>query len=192
MPVRANQHQANDVLPTVGDDDGTTRDTTLPADVATNARDPFEFFAALMVGGYDWFSFTPDDGGPVQTWLTQPNGSWVCHITDENGKHTVRQDGPARLWDRIETAHDVAGPPGRPEPLGPARTGHHRTLSSQDISAGWFLGRWNVCEEFSVRHVNQRGQVYTPVTEAFDAVLTAPTATLNPNMSSGWVHEVRA
>lgn len=105
MPVRANQHQANDVMSTVGDDDGKTRETTLPVDVVTNARDPFEFFAALIIGGYDWLGFTPNDGGPVQTWLTQPNGSWVCHITDENGKHTVRQDSPMRLWDGIETAH---------------------------------------------------------------------------------------
>jgi methyltransferase of ATP-grasp peptide maturase system len=105
MPLRANQHQANDVLSKVGDDDGTMRETALPVDVATNARDPFEFFAALIVGGYDWLGFTPSDGGPAQTWLTQPNGSWVCHVTDENGKHIVRQGGPVRLWDGIETAH---------------------------------------------------------------------------------------
>lgn len=105
MPVRANQHQANDVMSTVGDDDGMTRETTLPVDVVTNTRDPFEFFAALIIGGYDWLGFIPNDGGPTQTWLTQPNGSWVCHVTDHNGKHTVRQGGPVRLWDGIETAH---------------------------------------------------------------------------------------
>jgi len=35
----------------VGDDDGATRETTLPVDVVTNARDPFELFAALIIGG---------------------------------------------------------------------------------------------------------------------------------------------
>jgi methyltransferase of ATP-grasp peptide maturase system len=104
MPARANQHQANDVISTVGDD-GTTRGTTLPVDRATNAQDPFEFFAALIIGGYDWLGFTPNAGGPAQTWLTQPNGSWVCHVTDDSGKHTVRQGGPVRLWDALETAH---------------------------------------------------------------------------------------
>lgn len=74
-------------------------------DAATNTGDPFEFFAALTVGGYNWLGFIPDDGGPAETWLTQPNGSWVCHITDANGTQTVRQGGPLRLWDDIETAH---------------------------------------------------------------------------------------
>ncbi len=105
MPLRANQHRANNVLSTVGDDDGDTRETTLPVTVATSPTDPFEFFAALSVGGYDWLSFTPSDGGPTETWMTQPNGSWVCHVTHPEGRHTVRQGGPVRLWDGIETAH---------------------------------------------------------------------------------------
>jgi protein-L-isoaspartate O-methyltransferase len=104
MPLRANQHQANDVLSTVGDNDGDKRETTLPVGRATNTRDPFEFFAALTVGGYDWLGFTPSNGGPTETWLTQPNGSWVCH-TNTNGNQTVRQGGAQRLWDDIETAH---------------------------------------------------------------------------------------
>ena len=105
MPIRANQHQATDVLSTVGEGDGETRETALPVDVATDAADRFEFFAALTVGGYDCLGFTPGNGGPTETWLTQPTGSWVCHTTDPAGKHTARQGGPARLWDAIETAH---------------------------------------------------------------------------------------
>ena len=105
MPIRANQHQVNDVFSTVGDDYGHTRETTLHANLATNPADPFEFFAALIVGGYDWLGFIPSDGGPAETWLTQPNGSWVCHVTEANGKHAVRQGGPVRLWDGIETAY---------------------------------------------------------------------------------------
>lgn len=108
MPVRSNQRQADDVLSTLdsnGDDDGETRGTALPVDAATNARDPFEFFAALIVGGYDWLGFTPNDGSPAETWLTQPSGSWACHVTDADGKSTVRQGSPARPWDAIESAH---------------------------------------------------------------------------------------
>ncbi|MGH3794035.1 MAG: ATP-grasp peptide maturase system methyltransferase [Pseudonocardiaceae bacterium] len=105
MPIRSNQHQANDVLSTVSDNDGKTRDTTLSVDCATNTSNPFEFFAALTVGGYDWLGFIPSDGGPAETWLTQPNGSWVCHTTDTNGRHAVRQGGPMWIWDEIEAAH---------------------------------------------------------------------------------------
>jgi methyltransferase of ATP-grasp peptide maturase system len=105
MPLRANQHQPNDVLSTVADNDGDKRETTLSVDASTNTCDPFEFFAALTVGGYDWLRFTPNNDGPVETWLTQPNGSWVCHITNANGTQIVRQGGPVRLWDDIETAH---------------------------------------------------------------------------------------
>lgn len=64
MPTRANQHQALDVMSTVGDNDGEQRETTLSLDWATNSREPLEFFAALIVGGYDWLGFTPNDGGP--------------------------------------------------------------------------------------------------------------------------------
>lgn len=106
MPIRANQHQALDVLSTVDDHDGEERETTLPVDWATNPAKLFEFFAALLTGGYDWLRFIPNDGGPTETWLTQPNGSWVCHTTDPNGKKTVRQGGPVRFWDNIETAYE--------------------------------------------------------------------------------------
>ncbi|MGH3567580.1 MAG: methyltransferase domain-containing protein [Pseudonocardia sp.] len=105
MPIRSNQHRANDVLATIDDDSGGARSTTLPIDVATNASHPFEFFAALIAGGYDWLGFTPKDGGPAETWLTQKDGSWACYTTDANGKSTVRQGGTARLWDNIESAH---------------------------------------------------------------------------------------
>jgi len=104
MPTRANQHQPMDVLSTVGDNDGDQRETVLSVDAVTNPGDPFQFFAALAVGGYDWLEFIPNDGSPNETWLTQPNGSWVCH-TNANGTQTVRQGGPLRLWDDIETAH---------------------------------------------------------------------------------------
>lgn len=105
MPLRANQHQPMDVLSTVGDNDGDKRETALPVDAVINTSDPFEFFAALVVGGYNWLRFTPGDGSPAEIWLTQPNGSWVCHTTNAHGTQIVRQGGPVRLWDAIETAH---------------------------------------------------------------------------------------
>jgi Protein-L-isoaspartate(D-aspartate) O-methyltransferase (PCMT) len=112
MPVRANQHQANDVMSTVGDDDGTTRETTLPVDVVTNARDPFEFFAALIIGGYDWLGFT--QGGPVRLWdgietahlewqqLGQPIRSRFG-LTVHKGRHTVWLDHAVALgWGGVQ------------------------------------------------------------------------------------------
>lgn len=105
MPLRVNQYQTMDMLSAIGDNDGEERETTLSVDGAINARSPFEFFAALIVGGYDWLGFTPSNGSPAETWLTQPNGSWVCHITDAKGNRAVRQGGPIRLWDAIEAAH---------------------------------------------------------------------------------------
>ena len=117
MPVRQKLHQAtaNDVM-NMASDDGETRETALPATIATERNEPFEFFAALSAGGYDWLDFTPSDGSPIETWLTQPNGSWVCHVTHPDGRHFVRQGGPQRLWDHIETAYrewQRLGRPGR-------------------------------------------------------------------------------
>lgn len=105
MPIRANQHHTLTMLSTIDDNEGHTSETVLPVDQAINTSSPFEFFAALLVGGYDCLGFTPSDGGPAETWLTQPNGSWVCHTTDMRGNRTVRQCGPTRLWDGIEAAH---------------------------------------------------------------------------------------
>ncbi len=68
----------------------------------------------MTVGGYGWLGFIPDDGAPAETWLTQSNGSWVCYTTNENGTQTVRQGGPARLWDDIETAHQAWQQLGQP------------------------------------------------------------------------------
>lgn len=53
MPLRDQGHQtAMDVLATVGDHDADTRETGLPVAQVTNAA-AFEFFAALVTGGFD-------------------------------------------------------------------------------------------------------------------------------------------
>jgi methyltransferase of ATP-grasp peptide maturase system len=104
MSLRANLHHAHELLATLDETAGKSRRTTLPVQAATAADSPFEFLAALLTGGYDWLAFTPAAGGPVQTWLTRPDGSWACHVTTA-GAHTVRQGGPGRVWDAIEAAH---------------------------------------------------------------------------------------
>lgn len=112
MPLRAHQRHPSDVLDSVDDTDGHIRGTPLAVDPATDARDPFEFFAALATGGYDRLRFTPR-GAPTQTWLSQSAGSWVCHTTDTDGQHRVRQSSTG-LWDRIEAAHGRWQELGRP------------------------------------------------------------------------------
>jgi protein-L-isoaspartate O-methyltransferase len=98
---------------------GPARSTALPASVVIDETDPFEFFAALTVpgGGCDHLIFTPSNGGPVETWLAQDDGSWACHVTNpEDGRHRVHQGGPAQLWDNVELAHShwrELGGPGR-------------------------------------------------------------------------------
>lgn len=108
MPVRSERHyMADRVFRSVDDEAGDQRHTDLPANVVTDEASPFEFFAALTVsgGGWDHLGFIPDDGSPAETWIAQGDGSWVCHTSGAGGTHTVRQGGPSRLWDRIETAH---------------------------------------------------------------------------------------
>ncbi|MGH3521100.1 MAG: ATP-grasp peptide maturase system methyltransferase [Haloechinothrix sp.] len=91
----------------VADYQGAHRTTALPVETATDAAQDFAFFLALRTGGYDNMSFSPDDGGPTQTWLADRTDAWVCHTSsDGDNAHHVRQGGPSRLWDRIEAAHD--------------------------------------------------------------------------------------
>lgn len=114
MPLRTKGHQTGmDALATVGDHDTDTRETGLPVDQVTNAA-AFEFFAALVTGGFDTLGFTPNNGGPPETWLTQRDGTWACHTTHPNGTQIVRQGGPSRLWDDIETARSTWQQLGQP------------------------------------------------------------------------------
>lgn len=145
MSLRDHQHSASAVLSTVDRDWGDVRTTTLPVAAATDPGDPFEFFAALIVGGYDWLSFTPSDGSPTQTWLTQPGGSWVCHVTNPDGTHIVRQGGPKRLWDGIEAAYREWQQLGQPprERFGMTVSGDQHTvwLDHPESPAHWDLSR---------------------------------------------------
>ncbi len=118
MPLRQlDRHDAaSHAFHTIDDRQGDTRHTDLPTDLITHEDNPFEFFAALTVpgGGWNHLTFTPSNGDPTQTWLAQEDGSWVCHTTTAEGTYTIRQGGPARLWDQVETAYQQWRQIGRP------------------------------------------------------------------------------
>lgn len=109
MPLRQlNRHDAaSHAFRTVDGGQGNTRPTRLPAEAITREDSPFEFFAALTLpgGGWNHLTFTPSNGDPIETWLAQADGSWACHTTTPDGIHTIRQGGPNRLWDQVESAH---------------------------------------------------------------------------------------
>lgn len=117
MPVRQQTRQdaALAAFRDVADHQGAERTSTLGHEVGTDDGSPFEFFAALLIGGYDHMSFTPSDGSTVETWIALTDGSWVCHTTDADGTHRVRQGGPQRLCDLIEDLHQQWTALGRPE-----------------------------------------------------------------------------
>jgi methyltransferase of ATP-grasp peptide maturase system len=134
MPVRQlHRHDAAEhAFRTIEDGHGDTRPTSLPADTITDESSAFEFFAALTLpgGGWNYLKFTPRHGGPTETWLAQEDGSWACHTTAANGAHTVRQGGPARLWDHLEATHDLWHQIGQPsrERFGLTIHNGHQTL----------------------------------------------------------------
>lgn len=117
MPVREQQRQDAALIAfhAVTDEQGDERTTALAAEIATDDAGPFEFFGALFTGGYDYLTFTPSAGGPTETWIAHADGSWVCHTTDTEGTHRVRQGGPQRLWDRIEHLHQQWNDLGAPK-----------------------------------------------------------------------------
>jgi len=124
--------------------DGTPRATRLPADIIQAT--PFEYFAALMVGGTDWMEFIPNDGSPAQAWIAQADGSWVCHITEPDGTHTIREGGPTRIWTRIEQARQLWDNLGQPprERLGLTATPDELVVWLDDPNAS---NRWTLDTE---------------------------------------------
>jgi hypothetical protein len=79
------------------------------------------FLAALRIGGHYRLGYTGGDPqrGPDAVSLTVPDGSRaeITIVPGEDGRHTVRETGPMRLWAHVEHAHqqwEQAGRPGWP------------------------------------------------------------------------------
>jgi methyltransferase of ATP-grasp peptide maturase system len=105
MPLRAHR------LSRTGRTDDTTGDvrtTTLSAEELVSPRSRFEFYAGLLLPEV---TATTVEQGAVR--LDHPDGSWAWH-SGRRGGYEVRQGGPRRLWDVVETAHEQWQALGRP------------------------------------------------------------------------------
>lgn len=101
-----------------GDENGPYDESTTEVD----PREPFEndyqarfAVAALVPGCQDGrtFEFEDQDGKPALCVRDESSGSWAA-FTRGADKHRVRQHGPRRLWDEIETAYLWWSEEGRP------------------------------------------------------------------------------
>lgn len=77
------------------------RSTTVTADMLGD--DTFGMLAALRADAQQ-VTLLPDDR-PQEFWLVSRDGSWACQTTSHDGNPVVRQDGPVKIWDQIESAH---------------------------------------------------------------------------------------
>lgn len=141
MPVRSagiGRDAASEAFRVTADDEGATRTTLLPADIVGPTGHPAEFFIALLTGGIDWMSFTPDSDQPTQIWLADGTGSWACHVTDSDHAHGVRQGGNRKLWDLVEKAYnqwlDLGSPPRQRFGLTVTHDGQHRVWIAEPDS----------------------------------------------------------
>lgn len=155
MPIRqqARQNAALAAFRVVTDTDGVERTTALSHEVATDNDSPFEFFAALLTGGYDIMRFTPAGEGVAETWIALRDGSCVCHTTGlrrhkssppgwppatlgSHRGHAPAVDSPrttatpaVRAHRDSAGPHGVAGPSRQPSPLD-ALQSHPRNRAS--------------------------------------------------------------
>ena len=107
---------------------GERRQAVLAASELSN--DAFDMLAALVLPGVHWIGLMPP-GEAHQTWLVGDDGSWACQEGPD-----VRQGGPRRLWDQLETLHgewSARGRPGREEfGLTVTASGEHRIWVTGD------------------------------------------------------------
>jgi protein-L-isoaspartate O-methyltransferase len=119
LPMRRNVTAADYHLPQPD------RDTTAPVESGCTTVDPvkldneFRFLAQLHLpsGTFHTLTAPPDAHQPTHTRLVSPDGSW-CDVAREptaDGKHELRQAGPQRLWDTVETAYHQWCALGEPE-----------------------------------------------------------------------------
>jgi methyltransferase of ATP-grasp peptide maturase system len=95
---------AADLIP---DHDRTTgcprRRTPVTADLLRD--DSFGMLAALCTDAQQ-VTLLPEHG-PDELWLVSRDGSWACQTSNCDGDPIVSQDGPSRIWDQVESAHDT-------------------------------------------------------------------------------------
>lgn len=103
------------------------RNEDAPAAVSSTGLDPRTpwtnrvvwFLAALRLGQKCRMGYIGDDPqhNPEAVSLSTPDGSH-CEITvasDSDGRHTVRETGPVRIWAQLEHAHQTWETAGKPE-----------------------------------------------------------------------------
>jgi methyltransferase of ATP-grasp peptide maturase system len=115
------------------------RGTALPAEILRD--DSFGMLAALRTDAQQ-VTLLPDNS-PEEFWLVSRNGSWACQTTGIDGNPLVRQDGPVRIWDQIESAHATWTALGRPLRhtfgLTVTTTGQHITWHDHPANQLWHL-----------------------------------------------------
>ncbi|GGM69502.1 protein-L-isoaspartate O-methyltransferase [Longimycelium tulufanense] len=129
MPLRAHSGpEVEELLSQAAQQNGASRGTRLGARTVTSPGSSFEFFAGTALPGVRTAGEF-QGGGPQRVWLLHPDGSWARHTTAD-GRYSVEQSGPRRLWDEVEAAHTEWVHLGRPERdrFGLTVTGHGQWL----------------------------------------------------------------
>ena len=106
MTMKKSLLVASGLVATHQGEPGERRQAVLSASVLSN--DAFDMLAALVLPGVHWIGLMPP-GAAHQTWLVGDDGSWACQEGQD-----VRQGGPRRLWDQLETLHGEWSARGRP------------------------------------------------------------------------------
>ncbi|HWD09026.1 MAG TPA: ATP-grasp peptide maturase system methyltransferase [Actinomycetota bacterium] len=83
-----------------GGDGGAPRPTTLGADILDHPD--FGLLAALKLENACWIG--KGMASNYELWLLDGEGSWACL---DSAASAFRQHGPRRLWDELESAHDL-------------------------------------------------------------------------------------
>lgn len=115
------------------------RSTTVTAGMLRD--DTFAMLAALRADAQQ-VTLLPEDR-PEEFWLVSRDGSWACQTTGRHANPIVRQDGPVKLWDQIESAHATWTALGRPARhtfgLTVTTTGQHITWHDHPSHQLWQL-----------------------------------------------------
>lgn len=114
---------------------GDRRPTAVP--VGALGDDAFDMLAALLLPGVRRIGLQRP-GGQAQTWLVADDGAWACQEGPD-----VRQGGPRRLWDELETLHrqwTACGcPPRDAIGLTVTATGAHRLWAGPGHEQEWTI-----------------------------------------------------